>query len=42
LECWIFVTKTKGIKEEREREKKEKRKERKSYLRGFLFCAVMA
>jgi hypothetical protein len=40
LECWIFVTKIKEIKRrEREREKGMKRK---SYLRGFLFCAVMA
>jgi cytochrome c-type biogenesis protein CcmH/NrfF len=42
LECWVFVTKAKGIREEREREKRKKRKKRKSYLRGFLFCAVMA
>jgi cytochrome c-type biogenesis protein CcmH/NrfF len=39
LECWIVVTKTKEIKR-KERERREKK--RKSYLRGFLFCAVMA
>jgi hypothetical protein len=39
LECWIVVTNTKEIKR-KERERREKK--RKSYLRGFLFCAVMA
>jgi|LakMenE18May11ns_1017448.scaffolds.fasta_scaffold4635551_1 cytochrome c-type biogenesis protein CcmH/NrfF len=36
LECWVFVTKTKGIREEREREKKEK-KEKKILPKGFPF-----
>ena len=27
LECWVFVTKTKGIKEERGRKERKERKE---------------
>ena len=26
LECWVFVTKTKGIREERERKERKERK----------------